>query len=210
MKNILLLTFFMLLLPTLVSSQAVRTDTIINNGLYKSYFCYFLRQPLYATYTLYKGGGDCDRDAENFSFSPCDQPTATDEDYSHSGYDQGHLVNAEDFAYDCSLEKLTFCFYNCLPQTPALNRGIWKSWETKIRKLSQTVKLFVIAGGIYSNVTIGPDSTAAVPDYCYKIVLNSNTKKILYCMLFPNDNSHTMQVLTLSQLKKRLGYPLVP
>lgn len=196
-----------LLVSVCVNGQHV--DTVINTGVYKSYFSYSIKEPLYVTYALFKGGGDCNRRAEGFSFKQCDVETASDEDYSHMGYDKGHLANAEDFAYDCSKEALTFCYYNCLPQTRRLNRGIWKTWETKIRTLSQTTKLFIVAGGIYGNKTIG-ENEIGVPDYCYKIVLNFHTKKILYCLLFPNDDSRRVEEITLEKLKQKLHYPLVP
>lgn len=189
--------------------KAQHTDTVINNGIYKSYFSYSIRDPLYVTYTLFKGGGNCDRNAQGFHFKSCGVATATDDDYSNQGYDKGHLANAKDFAFDCNKEEATFCYYNCLPQTRRLNRGIWRTWETKVRALSQTTKLFVIAGGIYSNKTIGANRVG-VPDQCYKIVLNSQTKKILYCLLFPNDDSRRVEPISLEKLKAKLHYPLVP
>lgn len=187
----------------------LKTDTIINTGVYKSYFCYTVKEPLYVTYTLYKGGGECDRDKENFDFKKCGIKSASDKDYANSGYDKGHLVNAEDFAFDCKKEALTFCYYNCLPQTVALNRGIWKTWEEKIRDTSQTRTLFIIAGGIYGKKTIGKNKIG-VPDYCYKIVLDAKTKEILWCLLFPNDKSGKVREIPLADLKKKLGYPLMP
>src|SRR5436853_110152 len=75
-----------------------QVDTVIKTGIYKSYFCYSLKEPLYVTYTLYKGGGGCDRDEQGFNFKKCGVQTASDADYSGSGYDKGHLANAEDFA----------------------------------------------------------------------------------------------------------------
>lgn len=195
------------LFSTATSAQHV--DTVIKVGIYKSYYCYALKDPLYVTYTLYKGGGGCDRDEQGFSFKKCGVQTATDEDYSGSGYDKGHLANAEDFAADCDNEEKTFCYYNCIPQTIKLNRGIWKTWEEKTRVLSQTKKLFVIAGAIYGNKTMGPQHIG-VPDYCYKIVLENKTKKILFCVLFPNDNSKQAKKISLIKLKKKLGYSLVP
>lgn len=183
-------------------------DKKVDMGNYKSYFSYAVKNPLYVTYTLKKGGGDCDR--SHFHFNSCGVNTATDADYSHSGYDEGHLANAEDFAYDCALDKNTFCFFNCLPQTARLNRGIWKTWETKLREMSQTQSLFIIAGGIYSNKRIKPTSSVIVPDYCYKIVMNPTTKAVLYCLLFPNDQSGNVRQLELAELKTKLGYPLMP
>lgn len=207
MKNQHFLLFCFIWAATLTAQ--IKKDTIINMGIYKSYYSYALKEPLYVTYHLSKGGGDCDRDAEHFSFKKCGINTATDEDYEGKGYDKGHLANAEDFAFDCAKVEQTFCYYNCLPQTVKLNRGIWKSWETKIRKLSQTQPLFIVAGGIYGKKTIG-DNHIAVPKYCYKIVLNAQTKEILYCLLFPNNNSKKVTQLTLAQLKKKLGYELMP
>jgi endonuclease G len=198
-------------LALLVSANAFaqqQTDTVVNMGNYKSYFSYTVKNPLYITYTLSKGGGDCDR--SHFHFAACGIHTATATDYAHSGYDEGHLANAEDFAYNCTLDQNTFCFFNCLPQTARLNRGIWKVWETKLRNLSQTQPLFIIAGGIYSNKHIKPGSAVIVPDYCYKIVINPRTRAVMYCLLFPNDNSSQVQPIELATLKQRLGYALVP
>ena len=195
-----------LLITTVAAAQHM--DKMVDMGNYKSYFSYAVKNPLYVTYTFNRGGGDCDRSM--FHFTPCGINTATSSDYSHSNYDEGHLANAEDFAYDCSLDKNTFCFFNCLPQTPRLNRGIWKIWETKLRALSQTQPLFIIAGGIYSNRHLKPTSAVIVPDYCYKIVINPTNKNVLYCLLFPNDSSGQVQPISLAALKEKLGYPLMP
>ncbi len=175
---------------------------------YKSYYSYQVKNPLYVTYTLSKGGGDCNRAA--FSFKKCGEKTAGDADYSGTGYDKGHLANAEDFAYDCILDKETFCYYNCVPQTIKLNRGIWKQWETKVRALSQQQPVFVIAGAIYSDKLLKRGHSVIKPDYCYKIVVDPPTHHILYCLLFPNDDSGDVQELTLVELKAKLPYPLVP
>lgn len=177
--------------------------------VYKSYFNYALKEPLYVTYQLYKGGGDCDRDAQNFSFKKCGINSAVSADYENSPYDRGHLANAEDFADNCANEEKTFCYFNCVPQTVKLNRGIWKTWEEKVRKLSQTKLIFIVAGNIYGNKKLGPNQIG-IPDYCYKIVLDAKTKKILHCLLFPNDDSKTFKTITLTALKKMLGYDLVP
>jgi endonuclease G, mitochondrial len=49
-----------------------------------------------------------------------------------------------------------------------------------------------------------------VPDYCYKIVVDPPTGKILYSLWFRNDNSGSVEQITLADLKSRLSYPLVP
>ena len=200
--TLLLLTFQLTLI-----AQKIKTDTIIDIGIYKSYFNYELKEPLYVTYHLFKGGGKCKRDG--LSFKKCGIKTAVSADYENTPYDRGHLANAEDFANDkANLEK-TFCYFNCVPQTEKLNRGIWRTWEETVRDRSQTKLLFVVAGNIYGNRKLGPNQIG-IPDYCYKIVLDAKTKKILHCLLFPNDDSKSYKAITLTALKKMLGYDLVP
>ena len=203
-KLLLLLTFTL----SALISKAQQVDTLIHMAAYKSYYSYQVKNPLYVTYTLSKGGGDCNR--AKFSFKKCGIKTADDDDYSGTGYDKGHLANAEDFAYNCSLDKETFCYYNCVPQTTKLNRGIWKTWETKVRKLSQSKPVFVIAGAIYTDQLLKDGHTVVIPDYCYKIIVDPPTGNILYCLLFPNDESGRVEALSLSALKAKLPYPLVP
>jgi endonuclease G len=196
-----------------VSSIALgqhQVDKIIDAGIYKSYYCYKIKNPLYVTYPLYKGGGPCDRAAEGFSFTKCGEETASGSDYTNSGYEKGHLANAEDFAKNCTIEKETFCYYNCVPQTRVLNHGKWLHWESEIRTLSKTKHLFIVTGGIYGNKHIKAGSKVIVPEYCYKIVIDAQTKATLYCLLFKNDNSDQMEELSLTALKRKLSYPLLP
>lgn len=72
----------LLFITASVGTQSIKADTVINTGIYKSYFNYALKEPLYVTYALYKGGGGCDRDDENFSFKKCGIETAEDIDYA--------------------------------------------------------------------------------------------------------------------------------
>lgn len=202
MKNFLLLLFT--LISTLTFSQKI--DTVINNGTYKSHFNYSLKEPVYVEYTLYQGGGDCDRSDFHFK-NDTKIKTATQSDYNKSGYDQGHLANAEDFANDCVKDESTFRFYNCLPQTPNLNRGIWKSWEDKIRDESQTDSLLVFCGGKFGTKTIGKG--VAVPDYCWKIVKSLKTDTIIHVLWFTNlKKNNVVKEITIGELWVLLGYKL--
>lgn len=215
MKKLMLILFIGLmtnfvLAQSVDSSQPIatmqRVDTIIKTGIYKSYYSNTLRVPLYVTYTLSKGGGDCNFKKEGYDFTDCNCAySATLKDYARSGYEAGHLVNAEDFANDCEKEKQTFCFYNSVPQTAKLNRGIWKHWETKVRELSQTEDLLIITGAIYGTKAIG-ENRVAVPDYCYKIIMSAGSKEMIWCLLFPNDESGTFQSVSIEELKEKLGY----
>ena len=154
----------------------------------------------------YTKAGDCNR--EKFSFKNDDDrlQCATDDDYKGSSYDKGHLANAEDFAFDCVKDELTFRYYNCLPQTANLNRGVWKEKETLIRKWSQTDKLYIICGGFFANAKIG---NIAVPSYCWKVVQSVSTKKVLFCGWFSNTSKATLEEISVAELGKRLNSTIV-
>ena len=174
---------------------------IVDKGIYKVNFSNSYHEPNYVSYILYKGGGNCDR--KHFRFRNDDQrlECATDNDYKGSHYDKGHLANAEDFAYDCTKDEQTFRYYNCLPQTSNLNRGIWKVEETLIRKWSQTDSLYIICGGVFGTEKIGH---IAVPTYCWKVVQSASSKKVLFCGWFSNTTLATLEEITVADLEKRL------
>jgi endonuclease G len=186
-----------------LSSYSQKIDQIVNKEIYTSYFSNDLKAPLFVVYYLYNGGGDYSRAKLKFieGFK-----TAKNSDYSKSGYDRGHLVSAEDFAFDYRKESLTFSYYNCFPQTRHLNRGPWKSWENTIRKESKRWPLKIYTGGIYGNRRIR--GKVGVPDYCWKVVYNQKTGLILHALIFTNDNIGAVRRTTVSELKKILKYPV--
>lgn len=100
--------------------------------------------------------------------------SAVHSDYTHSGFDRGHLVPAKDMAW--SEESLTESFYlsNISPQTPAFNRGIWKELESEVREwaLSED-SLIIITGPVFGDSTkaIGRNRVS-VPVAFYKIVVD--------------------------------------
>lgn len=190
----------MLLLPTIMFSQNI--DTIISTPIYKSYFSYSTRTPLFVVYKLYKGGGNASRRGMDFTTDGL-KKCANKADYVGNGYDVGHMANAEDFAFDIDKEKMTFKFYNAIPQTPKLNRGCWKTIETNVRKLSQTDSLLIICGGYSFNKKMG---TCYVPSYCFKIIKNlaDGTVKTY---IFPNDDSNKYVEIKTSDLGHQPNFP---
>jgi endonuclease G, mitochondrial len=199
-------TLFISLFLILYAGSAGLAQIKINKGIYKSNFSNELHQPRWVSYKLYQGGGDCGRGGMSFK---CDEPSvecATDEDYAGSGYDKGHLANAEDFAFDCEKDELTFRYYNALPQTVNLNRGLWKRNETEIRKWSQTEKLYIICGGFFGSKKIG---SAAVPNYCWKVVQSVKTKEVLFCGWFKNAKKATLDTLTVAELEQKLNSRII-
>lgn len=200
MKN-KFLTLLLLLLTLTSFSQKI--DKIIDKEIYTSYYSNSLKVPLYVVYYLSNGGGNYSRAKLRFIQ---EKNTAKNSDYSKSGYDRGHLVSAEDFAYDNRKQSLTFSYYNCFPQTQSLNRGSWKVWETTIRNESKRWPLKIFIGGIYGQKKIR--GRIGIPDYCWKVVYNQKSGLILHALIFSNDNIGSVRRTTLSELKSLLKYPV--
>jgi len=193
MKQTLLFFSWLLIVS---NSWGQTIDTVIHATNYTSYYSYKLHNPIFVVYKLYKGGGSCSRVKDRFITDNLPN-SATASDYAGSGYDEGHLCNSADFAYDCKLQEATFRFYNCTPQTPALNRGCWKHIETTVRKESQTDSLLIICGNIFGSKTIGKG--VAIPSYCFKIVYRKG--EVIHSLLFPNDNSQSFRTVSVDSLR---------
>jgi endonuclease G len=200
MKN-KFLTLLLLLLTLTSFSQKI--DKIVDKEIYTSYYSNNLKVPLYVVYYLSNGGGNYSRAKLRFIE---EKNTAKNSDYSKSGYDRGHLVSAEDFAYDHRKQSLTFSYFNCFPQTQSLNRGSWKVWETTIRNESKRWPLKIFIGGIYGQKKIR--GRIGIPDYCWKVVYNQKSGLILHALIFSNDNIGSVRRTTLSELKSLLKYPV--
>jgi len=184
-----LIIFLLVLVVSTLSSQTIKYDTLITTKAYKSYYSKSDLGPAIVTYTIFKAGGDCARDTFSFTNDIKDLPSAKVKDYAHSGYDRGHMANAEDFAYDCNLDEVTFRYYNCVPQHPKLNRGAWRSYESKIRNLSYTDSLFVICYNHFSDKKL--NERVSIPDTCYKFVFTLSDRKMVISVAYTNDQIPT-------------------
>jgi DNA/RNA endonuclease G (NUC1) len=156
-KNVQRFIIYCLALLISIESFSQKINLVVNKEIYTSYYSTDLKVPLYVVHYLYNGGGDFSRSKLRFIK---EKNTANDSDYAKSGYDRGHLVSAEDFAYDYRKQSITFSYYNCFPQTRHLNRGPWKSWENTIRNESKRWPL-----KIYTN-NLSTTHNQGVPGSC--------------------------------------------
>lgn len=180
--------------------STLKINKILITSIYKSYFSYDTKTPLFVEYKLYKGGGNSSRKDLVFEKAGLKQ-SASEKDYKGSGYDIGHMCNAEDFAFDPIKEKETFRFYNALPQTERLNRGCWKKLETKIRKQSQNEELLIICGGFDFNKKM---KTVSIPDFCFKIIKDSKNNITSY--IATNDSSDIITEIDNDKLLNKISF----
>lgn len=171
MKSILLIIITCAAAHMISSAQSpLDYDTIIDRGIYKSYFNTQYGTPSFVRYKLWKGGGKVKRTGLQFR-QTVSGPLFR---YSRSGYDKGHMAPAADFAHTREEMAATFDYVNALPQTPSLNRGEWKRDETRVRKWSQTDSLLIECGGLEFDKL-----KHQIPALCYKIVISLSTQDTL-------------------------------
>lgn len=95
-------------------------------------------------------------------------------DYSHTGYDRGHMAPAGDMKW--SRDAMDACFYltNICPQNHNLNKGAWNDLEIKCRQWARRYgRAWIVTGPIVSSSepkTIGRRHVV-VPDAFFKVVL---------------------------------------
>jgi len=68
-------------------------------------------------------------------------------DYTHSGYDRGHMAPNADFNDTYENALMTFFTANIWPQTPNVNRVVWLRAENETRRLASrhlSVKVIII------------------------------------------------------------------
>ena len=176
-KIMITLMLFLAHTVTIVSQEQLPYDTVIDRGIYRSYFNSKYSTVSFVRYTLYRGGGTESRKGMTFrhTFGAKVFP------YNRSGYDKGHLAPAQDFAYDREAMLATFDYVNALPQRPALNRGAWKRLETRVRKWSQRDTVTIECGGLSFD-----SLRHMVPKYFYKIVTRHQGRDTLCNIIYMN------------------------
>ena len=98
--------------------------------------------------------------------------TATNEDYTRSGYDRGHLAPAADMKWSAKAMRESFYLSNICPQAPGLNRGVWNDLEAQCRMWAKdNGSLYIITGPIFGDdmKRLGKNRVA-IPAGFYKVL----------------------------------------
>lgn len=98
--------------------------------------------------------------------------TATNEDYSRTGYDRGHLAPAGDMKWSAKAMRESFYLSNICPQKPKLNRGIWKDLEEQCRLWAMDNGSVLIVTGpvITDDMRRLGKNRVAIPKAFYKVI----------------------------------------
>lgn len=96
----------------------------------------------------------------------------TGRDYSHSGYDRGHLCPSADRQESAEENSRTFLFTNIEPQLHELNAGPWEQLESYARaRVQGGALLYIVAGGVFGAPFSTIGNGVAVPIANFKIMV---------------------------------------
>ncbi len=95
-------------------------------------------------------------------------------DYTHSGFDRGHMAPAADMKWSEQAMRESFYMTNICPQNHSNNAGDWKDLEVFVRDLAAAYgNIYLACGPVVSDTsrTIGSVRRIVVPEAFYKVLL---------------------------------------
>jgi DNA/RNA endonuclease G (NUC1) len=94
-------------------------------------------------------------------------------DYAGSGYDRGHAAPNSDMNRSPEVQGNTYFLSNMSPQTPTLNRGMWRWLEESVRTwVRKFGEVHIMTGSVFVGPTHRLDSgRVAIPRESYKILV---------------------------------------
>ena len=132
------------------------------------------------------------RDRKKYYKSDIKCGSALHSDYTHSGYERGHLVPAADMKMD-SISVIEVAYMlNISPQKKYFNGGEWLKLEDHVRLLAKKNEIYVTTGGVLSCdlESIGKKNKVSVPKLFYKIIYDDKNKRMT-AYLMPNRKLHS-------------------
>jgi endonuclease G len=134
--------------------------------------------------------------------------------YRSSGYDRGHLKPAADSKRSSEEMQSSFLMTNMAPQSPNLNRGIWKELEERVRDWGLTYREVHVTCGP-SDLTLGTlPSGVRVPAAFWKVVMRTDPDTTCQAFRFPNATKVPGELgdylARVDDLEAELGMDLLP
>ena len=128
--------------------------------------------------------------SNRFHSDPEVSASADPKDYTRSGFDRGHLAPAADMSSSDEEMIESFLMTNISPQTPSVNRGIWKRLERKVRDWAiKENSIYIITGPVHpreSHLRPIGENQVAVPESFYKVILDESEPRKMIGFVIPN------------------------
>ncbi|HEX5670822.1 MAG TPA: DNA/RNA non-specific endonuclease [Sulfuricurvum sp.] len=131
-------------------------------------------------------------------------------DYSHSGYDRGHMAPSADMPTKLAQHEC-FTLANMVPQNSDNNRGIWAAIESSTRDLAKDAgEIYVITGPLFTGASIGRlKGKVLIPTKLYKAIYDPATHKGA-AYIVDNSPGEGYDVISIMELEHMVGIRFFP
>lgn len=162
-------------LPVRVGAPAPSDIRVLNRGEFLIGWSDSLKHPVWCAYHVARDRKFEDGKRPSFMIDKTTGAAPRPADYTNSGYDRGHMVpnHAIISRYGEEARRQTFLMSNIAPQSPALNRGVWRDLEHRIADLwtARYGEIWVIVGAIPSSHGATFSGGIDIPDSFYQIII---------------------------------------
>ena len=162
--------------PRRTGAPAPNDIRVIDRGEFKIGWSPSLRHPVWCAYHVTREARFEDGKRPSFLVDSGAADAPRPADYTSSGYDRGHMVpnHAIVSRFGDAERRKTFLMGNIAPQTPQLNRKVWRDVEHRIADLwtARYGEIWVVVGCIPSSTGEKLSGTDIdVPQQFYQIIM---------------------------------------
>ena len=162
--------------PRRISAPAPDDIRVIDRGEFLIGWSDSLRHPVWCAYHVTRDKLHEDGQRPSFLIDKSVPTAPRPDSYAKSGYDRGHMVpnHAIVSRYGADARRKTFLMSNIAPQTPQLNRGVWRDMEHRIADLwtARYGEIWVVVGCIPSETAARMSNAAIdIPSAYFQVVL---------------------------------------
>lgn len=134
---------------------------------------------------------------------------STLDDYSRSGFDKGHMAPAGDFS-NMESQHQSFSLANVVPQSAAVNRGVWARIEASVRTLAKDGPVYVVTGPIFlGSAQYLKGGHVMIPSHVFKAVYAPKSR-VVGAYIAGNADDQTYYTVSLKQLVTMTGIDVFP
>lgn len=139
--------------------------------------------------------------------------------YSRTGYDRGHMAPNYALAtrFGPEAQRESFLMTNVSPQTPELNRGVWREVEHRIADLwtAKWGEIWVITGALSEGCETLSGTDIDVPTAFYQVVVaQKDGEARAFAVLFEQEVPWrawpTRYLVSIDELEERTGFDFLP
>ncbi|MCF3652433.1 DNA/RNA non-specific endonuclease [Synoicihabitans lomoniglobus] len=200
--------------------DATPAGRLLTNTGYLVGYADSLASPLWAAYRLTDLSPlpDAGERPDKFNVDERTIARVTSDDFTHTGYDRGHLAPNYGIAtrYGDAAQLETFLMSNVIPQKHGLNAGLWKQLEMKIATSypARFGEVWVLAGPVFgakpARLPGRGRARPAIPEACYMIIIDESDGRVrAQAFLFPSEPvdgiSLDFYVTTIDDIEYRTG-----